>query len=96
MLKPGQQCIIIAGCVEALGKEVTTNSVVGNVAGTIHNDYWLVTGMNIPVQGYMGKGAYQDWAYVRDPHLMPIDPDSVFLEGEHETEIKQDSVSEVQ
>jgi hypothetical protein len=77
MLKPGQRCLICAGCKEALGKEVTTNRVVGSVAGTPHKDYWLVTGHNIPVQGFNNQGALQDWAYVRDPHLMPIDPEPV-------------------
>jgi hypothetical protein len=75
MLKPGQLCLIIAGCTEALGKEVVTQECIGNVPGTEHNDYWLVSGNNIPVRGYMGQGAYQNWAYVRDPHLLPISPD---------------------
>jgi hypothetical protein len=74
MLRAGQKCLIIGGCTEALGKEVTTVRTVGNIAGTAYNDYWLVEGKNIPVRGWMGTGAYQDWAYVRDPHLMPLDP----------------------
>lgn len=88
MLKPGQLCLIVAGCVEALGKEVTTIKPVGNIPGTAHNDYWLVNGFNIPVQGYMGKGAYQNWAYVRDPHLLPIMPDLTGADKDVQVPIK--------
>lgn len=77
MLKPNQRCLIVAGCQEALGKEVTTQHTVGNIPGTLFNDYWLVSGHNIQVQGFQNQGAYQDWAYVRDPHLMPIDESPV-------------------
>jgi hypothetical protein len=94
VLKPGQRCIIINGCKEALGKEVITQHTVGNIPGTPHSDYWLVTGHNIPVQGFQGQGALQDWAYVRDPHLMPIDPDNRFLKNEDQTQ--QDKMLEMQ
>ena len=57
--------------------EVVTNTFIGTVKGVEnHHDYWIVTGHAIPVYGFNGVGMVQDWAYVRDPHLMPIDPDA--------------------
>lgn len=72
--RPGILAIIIGGCKEALGLVVTVGAFKGQVTGTEYADYWRVhrPRPDIPVQGYDGQGAYQNWAYVRDPHLLPI------------------------